>query len=79
MEVLELKDVKAVPDIIHSYPDRVKSEATPLVIDNGNLNLLYHIVLYHETSVTDIDKQLFCRVVQLQSRMGYREGASVNI
>lgn len=47
MEVLELKDVKAVPDIIHSYPDRVKSEATPLVIDNGNLNLLYRIVLYH--------------------------------
>ena len=43
MEVLELKDVKAVPDIIHPYPDRVKSEATPLVIDNGNLNLLYYI------------------------------------
>ena len=36
MEILELKDVRAVADIIHVYPDRVKSEATPLVIDNGS-------------------------------------------
>ncbi|OAD52191.1 Actin-related protein 5 [Eufriesea mexicana] len=38
MEVLELKDIKAVPDIIHPYLDRVKTEATPLVIDNGSYN-----------------------------------------
>ncbi|XP_054007348.1 actin-related protein 5 isoform X1 [Hylaeus anthracinus] len=36
MEILELKDVKAIPDVIHTYPDRVKSEGTPLVIDNGS-------------------------------------------
>lgn len=35
MEILELKDVRAVPDIVHVYPDRVRNEATPLVIDNG--------------------------------------------
>lgn len=35
MEVLELKDIKSIPDIIHAYPDRVKTDATPLVIDNG--------------------------------------------
>lgn len=37
IELIELKDIKAVPDIIHPYPERVKSEYTPLVIDNGNL------------------------------------------
>jgi len=37
IELIELKDIKAVPDIIHIYPQRVKSECTPLVIDNGNL------------------------------------------
>lgn len=42
MEVLELKDIKAVPDIVHSYPDRVKSEGTPLVIDNGAKSVLYN-------------------------------------
>ncbi|XP_043274906.1 actin-related protein 5 [Venturia canescens] len=36
MEILELKDVKAVADIIHVYPERVRNEATPLVIDNGS-------------------------------------------
>lgn len=36
LELIELKDIKAVPDIIHVYPERVKSECTPLVIDNGN-------------------------------------------
>lgn len=35
MEVLELKDVKAVPDIIHNYPYKIKAEAIPLVVDNG--------------------------------------------
>lgn len=43
MEILELKDVKATPDIIHLYPNRVKSEGTPLVIDNGKM---YYIILY---------------------------------
>ncbi|OXU27942.1 hypothetical protein TSAR_010339 [Trichomalopsis sarcophagae] len=38
MEVLELKDVRAVPDIIHVYSEKVKTEATPLVIDNGSYN-----------------------------------------
>ncbi|XP_058806615.1 actin-related protein 5 [Phymastichus coffea] len=38
MEILELKDVKAVPDIVHLYPDNVKNESLPLVIDNGSYN-----------------------------------------
>jgi len=37
LELIELKDIRAIPDIIHPYPERVKSECTPLVIDNGNL------------------------------------------
>lgn len=37
IELIELKDIKAVPDIIHIYPERVKADCTPLVIDNGNL------------------------------------------
>ncbi|XP_011299255.1 actin-related protein 5 [Fopius arisanus] len=36
MDILELKDVKAVPDIVHVYSEKVKSELTPLVIDNGS-------------------------------------------
>ena len=35
MEVLELKDLRAVPDIIHVYSEKIKTESTPLVIDNG--------------------------------------------
>ncbi|XP_014235354.1 actin-related protein 5 [Trichogramma pretiosum] len=35
MEVLELKNIKIVPDIIHPYTEKIKSESTPLVIDNG--------------------------------------------
>ncbi|KAF3427356.1 hypothetical protein E2986_04056 [Frieseomelitta varia] len=74
MEVLELKDVKAVPDIIHPYPDRVKSEATPLT--NIQVSERYSCNTKYVASITDIEKQLFCRVVQLQSWMGYRKGAS---
>lgn len=37
MDTLELKDVKAVPDIVHVYPDKIKNDKTPLVIDNGIL------------------------------------------
>ncbi|XP_063984211.1 actin-related protein 5 [Diachasmimorpha longicaudata] len=36
MDILQLKDVKAVPDIIHVYSDKLKSQSTPLVIDNGS-------------------------------------------
>jgi len=35
MELIELKDMKPIADIIHSYPERIKYECTPLVIDNG--------------------------------------------
>ena len=34
-EVLELKDAKTVPDIIHQYSLDVKRGHVPLVIDNG--------------------------------------------
>jgi len=35
MELIELKDVKPIADIIHPYPERIKYECIPLVIDNG--------------------------------------------
>ncbi|KAH0953006.1 hypothetical protein HN011_012536 [Eciton burchellii] len=38
MELIELKDMKPVADIIHLYPERIKYECTPLVIDNGSYN-----------------------------------------
>ncbi|XP_014206962.1 actin-related protein 5 [Copidosoma floridanum] len=36
MNVLKLKDLKTVPDILHVYPENIKTEETPLVIDNGS-------------------------------------------
>lgn len=36
MDILQLKGVKVVPDIVHVYPDEIKNAKTPLVIDNGN-------------------------------------------
>jgi len=47
IELIELKDIKTVPDIIHVYPERVKSECTPLVIDNGNLQLYIYSNYVH--------------------------------
>ncbi|XP_051153906.1 actin-related protein 5 [Leptopilina boulardi] len=38
MDILELKDVKSVPDIIHIYSGKVKEESIPLIIDNGSYN-----------------------------------------
>lgn len=35
MEILEFKDSKFVPDIIHPYTPTLKSERVPIVIDNG--------------------------------------------
>lgn len=36
MEILEFKDLKPVPDIIHEYTNQLKNNAVPIVIDNGN-------------------------------------------
>lgn len=48
IELIELKDIKAVPDIVHIYPQRVKSECTPLVIDNGNSYYMqYILIMFH--------------------------------
>lgn len=41
MNILRLKDVKTIPDIIHLYPEKVKFEQTPLIIDNGNFNVFF--------------------------------------
>ena len=35
MDVLQLKDIKPVPDIIHPYTGKIRNESVPLVIDNG--------------------------------------------
>lgn len=36
MNIVELKDIKAVPDIIHPYTEKIKTESIPIVIDNGS-------------------------------------------
>lgn len=47
MEILELKDVKAVPDIIHLYHKRIKNESIPLVIDNGTfITCVYYQITF---------------------------------
>jgi hypothetical protein len=35
MATLELKDIRTVPDPIHTYPKNVRNSSAPLVIDNG--------------------------------------------
>jgi hypothetical protein len=35
MEILQLKDIKTVPDPIHPYPKIAREENHPIVIDNG--------------------------------------------
>lgn len=35
MELLEFKDAKIVPDIIHPYTSALKNNATIIIIDNG--------------------------------------------
>lgn len=34
-EVLQLKDTKTIPDIIHTYTSNLKKAHVPIVIDNG--------------------------------------------
>ncbi|XP_056642695.1 actin-related protein 5 [Diorhabda sublineata] len=36
MELMEFKDPKCIPDIIHSYPLTIRENAVPIVIDNGS-------------------------------------------
>ncbi|CAG9861662.1 unnamed protein product [Phyllotreta striolata] len=36
MDIMEFKDVKSTPDIIHTYPSSIKNNSTPLVVDNGS-------------------------------------------
>ncbi|KAH0564365.1 actin-related protein 5 [Cotesia glomerata] len=38
MDIVQLKDVKTIQDIIHVYPDKIKNESIPLIIDNGSYN-----------------------------------------
>ncbi|XP_054269700.1 actin-related protein 5 [Macrosteles quadrilineatus] len=38
MEILQLKDVKTVPDVIHPYPKQAKEGNIPIIIDNGSYN-----------------------------------------
>lgn len=57
MDILELKDVKSVPDIVHEYSARVKNESIPLVIDNGNL---YFITINKNNIDTSISLTVIC-------------------
>lgn len=52
IELIELKDIKAVPDTIHPYLQRVKSECTPLVIDNGKFLIIFKcLMLLFKTTI----------------------------
>lgn len=35
--MLEFKDLKPTPDIIHNYTSSLRNNAVPIVIDNGNV------------------------------------------
>lgn len=39
MSIIELKDYKTVPDIIHEYTPSLKENQIPLVIDNGKIKI----------------------------------------
>lgn len=45
MEILEFKDSKTIPDIIHPYTSTIRNNATPIIIDNGNKNPNYSVFL----------------------------------
>lgn len=45
MELIEFKDEKAVPDIVHPYGINLRNNSIPLVIDNGNKPLMRLMVL----------------------------------
>ncbi|KYB26627.1 actin-related protein 5 [Tribolium castaneum] len=36
MEILEFKDLKCVPDIVHPYTPSLRNNSTPIIIDNGS-------------------------------------------
>lgn len=40
MSVIELKDLKPVPDIVQEYTSNVKDNHIPLIIDNGSLKFM---------------------------------------
>lgn len=35
MKILDIKDLKTVPDIYHPYSSELRNSSTPIVIDNG--------------------------------------------
>lgn len=39
MELLEFKDTKTIPDIVHLYEPSLKRNCTPVIIDNGMYTL----------------------------------------
>lgn len=43
MEILQLKDIKTVPDPVHSYSSYVRESNTPIVIDNGKVGITLYI------------------------------------
>lgn len=69
MEVLELKDVKAVPDIIHNYPYKIRDEAIPLVVDNGKRYIAFGHFHIHTNlrgfNIFSSERNIHCRFVQL--------------
>lgn len=37
MELLEFKDTKTIPDIVHLYESSLQTNAAPIIIDNGKM------------------------------------------
>lgn len=55
MSIIELKDLKPVPDIVHEYSSNVKDNHVPLIIDNGSANIMktfpHFVFTFHEFQV----------------------------
>lgn len=41
MDLLEFQDLKPIPDIVHTYTSALKHNATPIIIDNGTIQLIF--------------------------------------
>lgn len=55
MEVLQFKDPKCTPDIVHPYTPALRNNNTPIIIDNGKFlklsNITSHFCPQAPTSV----------------------------
>lgn len=68
MSIIELKGLKAVPDIVQEYTPSIRSSGVPLVIDNGidgDANFVAK-----ENSVEFLCFSSICRLVRVSRWLG---------